>query len=379
MNAHASISGTTRHPGEGRGPVGNAEVMSVAPIAAAPQLGPGLRRESDDGLSVSEAIHDDTRIDVFVRAHPQATPFHLPTWSRAVERGCGQRARFLIAERDGAIVGYLPLTEMRSPLFGKALVSSGFAVDGGILGEGIEALAMAARGLGYPSIELRGGPAPTGWPVDTTSALGFARPLAADDEAELLAIPRKQRAEVRKALANDLEVITGGQELADEHYRIYAESVRNLGTPVFPRRLFREVLATMDADILTVRHQGHAVASVLSLYSNGTVYPYWGGGTEAARGLRANDRMYFALMSHARARGCTRFDFGRSKAGTGPAAFKKNWGFEGVPLAYAKWATGPAREVNPLNPKYALMVRTWKKLPLPIAMLVGPWISRGLG
>jgi FemAB-related protein (PEP-CTERM system-associated) len=332
-------------------------------------------------LAVREAgAGDDARIEAFVRTHPDATPFHLPAWSRAVERACGQTAHMLVAERDGVIVGYLPLTAMHSPLFGRALVSTGFGVDGGVLGEGTDELAAAARRLGYPSVELRGGHAPTGWAIDDTTYLGFARNLAADDEAELLAIPRKQRAEVRKALANDLKVVTGADPaLAREHHAIYAESVRNLGTPVFPRALFREMLTAMDADILTVRHQGRAVASVLSLYFNGTVYPYWGGGTAAARGLRANDLMYFALMRHARARGCARFDFGRSKAGTGPAAFKKNWGFVGVPLSYASWSEGAKREVNPLNPKYALMVRTWKRLPLPIANLVGPWISRGLG
>jgi FemAB-related protein (PEP-CTERM system-associated) len=324
---------------------------------------------------------DDAAITAFVAAHPASTPFHLPAWSRAVARGCGQRVRTLVAERGGTIVGVLPLTEVRSPLFGAALVSAGFAVDGGVLGEGDfapAAVALAER-LGIGSVELRGGALPAGWMRDDTTYVGFARDLAVEDDAELLAIPRKQRAEVRKALANPLEVVTGGVELADEHYRIYAESVRNLGTPVFPRALFRAVLETMDADILTVRHEGRAVASVLSLYHRGTVYPYWGGGTEAARGLRANDRMYFALMAHARARGATRFDFGRSKAGTGPAAFKKNWGFEGRPLAYAKWAKGEAREINPLDPKYALMVRTWQRLPLPVANLVGPWISRGLG
>ncbi|MFT3977202.1 MAG: FemAB family PEP-CTERM system-associated protein, partial [Sphingomonas bacterium] len=294
-------------------------------------------------------------------------------------RGCGQRARYLLAERDGAIAGVLPLTEMRSPLFGNALVSAGFAVDGGVLGEGGEALVAAARALGLPGIELRGGMAPDGWAVDDATYLGFTRPIAPDDEAELKAIPRKQRAEVRKALANELEVVTGGVERAGEHYAVYAESVRNLGTPVFPRALFRAVLETMEADVLTVRHRGRAEASVLSLYFNGTVYPYWGGGTAAARGLRANDMMYFALMAHARAKGCTRFDFGRSKAGTGPAAFKKNWGFEGAPLSYARWSEGEAREVNPLNPKYALMVKTWRRLPLPLANLIGPWISRGLG
>ena len=339
-------------------------------------------------IGIREATRADAEdIAAFVRACPDATPFHLPEWGAAVARGCGQRAHVLLAERgDGSLMGILPLTEVRSALFGRALVSSGFAVDGGILGAG-EAVAPLASGaralaerLGCPSVELRGGAHPTGWDVDAGSYLGFARDLAKDDEAELLAIPRKQRAEVRKALGNELEVVTGdSRTLGDEHYAIYAESVRNLGTPVFPRALFRAVLETMDADVLTVRHQGRAVASVLSLYWNGTVYPYWGGGTQAARGLRANDRMYFALMSHARARGCTRFDFGRSKRGTGPAAFKKNWGFEGVPLSYASWSAGGKREVNPLNPKYALMVRTWQKLPLPVANLVGPWISRGLG
>jgi FemAB-related protein (PEP-CTERM system-associated) len=325
------------------------------------------------------------RIAAFVRGAPGATPFHLPAWSLAVAEGCGQKPQYLVAESGGAIVGVLPLTEVRSALFGQALVSAGFAVDGGVLGQGTEPLASAAwalaERLGCPTLELRGGPAPEGWETNHDTYLGFARDLAADDEAELLAIPRKQRAEVRKALGFDLQVDTAPDLKA--HYAVYGESVRNLGTPVFPRKLFKAVLEAFgeDADILTVRHAGTPVASVLSLYFNGTVYPYWGGGTAAARGLRANDRMYFALMLHARSKGCTRFDFGRSKAGTGPAAFKKNWGFEPKPLAYAtRVAEGSAkREINPLNPRYALKIALWKRLPLGIANLVGPILARGLG
>jgi len=130
-----------------------------------------------------------------------------------------------------------------------------------------------------------------------------------------------------------------------------------------------------------VWHEEVPVASVLNLYAVGTVYPYWGGGTRAARALRANDHMYYALMSHARGRGCTRFDFGRSKAGTGPAAFKKNWGFEGVPMRYyRRTGTGQApREINPLSPRYRLQVALWQRLPLRVANLLGPMISRGLG
>ena len=341
--------------------------------------------ETPVGVREANLASETDRLEAFVRRTPGSTPFHLPAWSRAVERACGQRARYLVAEHaNGSIAGVLPLTEMRSALFGRSLVSAGFAVDGGVLGDAVEPLAAGAwalaREIGCPDVELRGGASPRDWTIDDSTYLGFARPLAADDESEMLAIPRKQRAEVRRALGFDLEVVAGATPaLLAEHHRVYAESVRNLGTPVFPAALFRAVAATMDADVLTVRHAGRPVASVLSLYYQGTVYPYWGGGTAAARGLRANDRMYFELMGHARARGCSRFDFGRSKAGTGAAAFKKNWGFAPEPLRYSRRSDGPARSVDPRNPKYATMVAAWKRLPLPVANLVGPWLSRGLG
>ncbi len=347
-----------------------------------------LRVADIDNIAVANAI------DRYVREHSAATPFHLTAWSRAVTRACGQTNHYLVAE-DGAgtIAGVLPLMAVHSPLFGRALVSSGFAVDGGVLAETPEiaaqligeALKLAER-LSCPTIELRGGQMPPGdgWHHDDTTYVGFARDLAGDDEAELLTIPRKQRAEVRRALGFDLTVETGtALRDRDAHYNVYAESVRNLGTPVFPRALFTAVLDAFgeEADILTVRHEGRAIASALSLYWRNTVMPYWGGGTADARTWRANDLMYFALMRHARARGCTRFDFGRSKAGTGPAAFKRNWGFEGVPLSYAKYgADGNAlRDINPLSPKYRLQVAAWQKLPLWLANRVGPMIARGLG
>jgi FemAB-related protein (PEP-CTERM system-associated) len=336
---------------------------------------------------------NEAAIAAFVRAHPEGTPFHLPAWLNAIEAGTGQRAHLLVAERAGRIEGVLPLTAIRSLLFGKAMVSSGFAVGGGVLAhDAAVASALLDAGwalageLGCPSLELRGGMLPVGdgWHHKTDSHAGFARPLAADDDAELKAIPRKQRAEVRKALAGDLtvEIGTGPADRA-AHYAVYAESVRNLGTPVFPKALFAAVLDRFgdDADILTVREGGMAVASVLSLYHNGTVMPYWGGGTQGARTVRANELMYFALMRHARGRGCTRFDFGRSKPGTGAFAYKKNWGFAPQPLAYAgRTADGAAaREVNPLSPKYRAQIALWKKLPLWLANRLGPPLARGLG
>ncbi|WP_288416069.1 FemAB family XrtA/PEP-CTERM system-associated protein [uncultured Novosphingobium sp.] len=334
-------------------------------------------------------------IESYVAGHPQGTPFHLPAWIAAVERGTGNRALVLLAERGaGAITGLLPLNEIHSPIFGRLLASTGFAVDGGLLlsdGEDGTALLAAAEKLAQshscPTIELRGGPVSDvrqGWALRTQSHCGFVRPLATDDDAQLTAIPRKQRAEVRKSLANDFAVTVGtGPEDRAAHYAVYAESVRNLGTPVFPRALFEAVLDGFgDAvDILTVRYEGRPIASVLSLYWRGAVMPYWGGGTWDARRLRANDRMYYELMLHARRRGCDRFDFGRSKTNSGAYHFKRNWGFEPEPLSYAVW-TAPGsdtRDADPTSAKHRAQIALWQKLPLPVANRLGPWIARGLG
>ena len=348
-------------------------------------------------LSVRVLDHQDAnelaRIEAFVAASAEATAFHRPAWVLAVSRACGHEWRYLLAENaSGDLQGILPLNLIHSALFGRALVSSGFAVGGGILAnndQAVQSLAEEAwrfaESHSFPSVELRGGPVPDQqWHNKQGIYAGFVNRLADDDESQLLAIPRKQRAEIRKGLANDLTVRVGvGDQDRADHYAVYAESVRNLGTPVFPKALFDEVLDAFgaDADILTVLHQGKPVASVLSLYHQQAVMPYWGGGTWDARRFRANDIMYYSLMNHARERGCKEFDFGRSKYGTGAFSFKKNWGFEPQLLSYAiRTADGEeARDVNPMSPKYKAKIVLWQRLPLPVANLVGPMIARGLG
>ena len=319
-----------------------------------------------------------------------ATPFHRPAWLRAVESGTGQSATGIIAERSGMLTGWLPLTEVQSPLFGRALVSSGFAVGGGPLAarqETVERMCVAASELAIrnscPTIELRSEHSPAGWDRISDKHCGFITDLADVDDAQLLAIPRKQRAEVRKGLKNDLTTTTGSLE-SDRaaHYAVYCASVHNLGTPVFPRALFDSVLKEFgeNADILTVWDDGTPVASVLSLYHAGMVMPYWGGGTFAARHLRANEVMYYELMLHARLKGCSRFDFGRSKTGSGPYNYKKNWGFEPEPLTYASWTAPGAekRNIDPTDDSYSRKIELWKRLPLSLANILGPPIAKGL-
>jgi FemAB-related protein (PEP-CTERM system-associated) len=327
--------------------------------------------------------------DAYVQRHPQATGLHLAAWGLAIAKTFGHPLQYLLAEQGTEVVGLLPLIHVRSRLFGSSLSSTPFAVYGGPLADEAtahealdeEAWAIAQR-LGVGALEYRNRTRQRpDWAVKDSTYATFSRPLSPDSETNLKAIPRKQRAEVRKSLERDLAVAIDRD--VDRHYAVYARSVRDLGTPVFPKSLFVNLMEAYgeNADIVTVSHDGAPIASVLSFYFRGAVMPYYGGGTAAAGPQLGYFRLYWSLMEHAAKRGCTTYDFGRSKYGTGAFDFKKNWGFEPQPLTYEyRLAPGQAMpDLNPNNPKYKTMIEVWRRLPLPVANALGPMLSRSLG
>ncbi len=332
--------------------------------------------------------------DAFVEAHADGTFCHRSGWKTVIEEGAGHESPFLLAEQDGAIVGVLPLTIRRSMLFGRQAISTMFGVYGGPLAvsdEAYDALDAEAWKLateaGCDILEYRTVTArhhdDAGWSIVKGKAATFIRDLApGDEQALLLQIPRKQRAVVRKSLEKDL--VSDWNSSVDEFYKLYAYSVHGLGTPVFPKRLFAAFKAVFGDDVLIqiIRDsEGTGVASLMSFCTRDTVLPFYAGGSARARALAAHDFMYFDLMKQAVASGRTKFDFGRSKVGTGPYSFKKNWGFEPTPLEYEYRLADGAEvpDMSPQNRKFSLMIAAWKRLPLGIANLIGPPISRHLG
>jgi FemAB-related protein (PEP-CTERM system-associated) len=357
-------------------PIGNASTLDVE--AAAP-----------DAVRVRELQPVDfSRWDEFVSGCPEATFFHRAGWKTVIERAFGHRTRFLYAEAGGQIEGVLPLAEVSSVLFGHALVSLPFCVYGGIaarserarrlLDEAAGALAEKWRvdHLEYRSLT----PLHPEW-THTDLYVTFRKAIDPDVEHNLNEIPRKQRAMVRKGIKARLksEIDKG----VERFFAAYAQSVHRLGTPVFSRRYFqtlREVFGP-DCEVLTVTRDGGLVASVMSFYFRDEVLPYYGGGTDQAREVAGNDFMYWELMRRACERGIRVFDYGRSKRGTGSFDFKKNWGFEPQALHYEYQLIRGKRvpELNPLNPKYRLLIRLWQRLPLALANRIGPLIARNLG
>ena len=329
-----------------------------------------------------------TEWDSFVEKHPKATFFHKVGWKGAVERAFGHAMPYLFAEDEEEIVGILPLGHIRSRLFGNALISNPFCVYGGAVAdqEDIrEKLEEYAVQLAHESavdyLELRNCTrGRISRPVKSLYVT-FRKELDPEVERNLAAVPRKQRAMIRKGFSNGLvSVLDSG---VDRFFMAYSESVRNLGTPVFPKRFFlclKEIFGK-DCEILTVEYQGRVVSSVMNFYFRNEVLPYYGGGTAEARDLKANDFMYWEVMRRAVERGVRIFDYGRSKEGTGSYHFKTHWGFEPEPLPYeyelVKAKAMP--DINPLNPKFRFFVAAWKRLPLPVSRIVGPWISRNLG
>ncbi len=331
--------------------------------------------------------------DEFVRATETATFFHRAAWEGVIRAVFGHATHYAFAEQDGAIVGVLPLARMKTFLFGDVLASTPFCVYGGMAAVTPEAEAALEahaidlqKKLGAPALEFRRiGAEDEGWLGRPPLYYTFRKTivLTGDDEKDMARnIPRKQRAEVRKGFKRGLTSVSNSD--TDTLHRVYAESVRNLGSPVFPRRYFRALADSFpgEHDVTTVLHEGVPVASVLNFHFRGEVLPYYGGGTVAARHLSANEVMYWEVMRRAgNERGATRFDFGRSKAGTGAFDYKKNWGFEPEQLHYCyRLAPGAAiPENNPNNPKYRLFITMWKRLPVPVANVLGPPLVRGLG
>jgi FemAB-related protein (PEP-CTERM system-associated) len=327
--------------------------------------------------------------DAFVFSCPQATFFHRIGWREIFETVFKHRTHYLIARSGEQIVGVLPLVRVRSLLFGDALTSLPFAVYGGVAvidAAATGALHQAAidlgRELGVQHLELRNRETlEPGWPHQDLYVT-FRKKLLPEVEANMLAIPRKQRAVVRKGiqrnLRSEIDADTG------RFFGLYADNQHRHGTPPHSRRYFEALRRVFgdDCEVLTaVTPEGKAVASVMSFYFRDEVLPYYAGDVVEARGLSANDFKYWELMRRACERGIKVFDYGRSKLETGSFDFKRNWGFEPAALHYEYQLFGreSVPQNNPTNPKYRAAIDIWRRLPRSVVNAIGPALARHLG
>lgn len=326
----------------------------------------------------------------YVAERPAATLFHDHRWLEAVAEAYGFKGFHLYAERAGRLCGVLPLTLVSSPLLGRSLISTAFGVGGGIVADDEQSVAALGRQaldlgrkLGVNYVELRGGPSPgEGWAEKAGVYETFEKEMPDDVEKIRDWLPRNRRAEVKKSLRIDEanEDSFRLDQRVDDFYGVYSAALRNLGTPAMPKRFLRLLKEKFgdDADIALVERHGEPVAGLFSFWRRDRVMPYYIGGGDVGRSMRAYDYLYYSLMRRAVARGITLFDFGRSKVGSTHSATKSYWGFEARPVLHhvALIRAKELPNVNPNNPKFTRFVEIWKKLPLPVANFLGPLAAR---
>ncbi len=326
--------------------------------------------------------------DNYIKSHLEGTFFHLSGWKKIMEKSFSFNCPYLVAEANQKIVGLLPLVEVKSFLFGHSLTSLPFCVFGGALADTPEIKTALekkacdiAEELGVDYLELRYKTEQKNDFLVKSVHSYFTTELNDGHDEILLSIKKKQRAVVRHSLKNELTVDVNKD--INDFYHIYSTSVRNLGTPVFSKKYMQNILTEFPdcSDILAVSHNGKTISSVMNFYYKDQVLPYYGGGTVEARHLKSNDHMYYKLMCHAFDRGCKLFDFGRSKNDSGPYKYKKTWGMEPQPIFhyYHLVKATELPNLSPNNPKYALFIKLWQKLPLKVSQIIGPFLSKYLG
>ena len=352
----------------------------MSAIAAAPAAA--------GAVVVDEAAHGGAW-DAYVRAHPDATLYHQWAWRETFERAFGHRSLYLMARRDGQVAGVLPLVLLASRLFGRFMVSLPFVNYGGVLADDpeveaalLEAASAHAAALGASHIELRHRTRRFDALPAKQHKVAMLMRLEASEAAAWAALDRKVRNQVRKAERSELTAGHGGAELLPDFYDVFARNMRDLGTPVYGRAFFEEVLAGFAdaARVFVVRHGTRPVAAAVSLTHGDTIEVPWAGSLTEYRPRCPNNLLYWSVITCAVRDGLRVLDFGRSTPGEGTYHFKRQWGAVAEPLwwEYRLLDRTTLPDQSPRNPRYRTAIAVWKRLPLGVTRRLGPHIVRSI-
>jgi FemAB-related protein (PEP-CTERM system-associated) len=340
-------------------------------------------------IFLANTEQDAQRWREFVDGHPESSNYHRWGWKEVIERGLRWPTFYLMAENQGRIVGILPLVWQRSWMFGSFLTSIPFFNYGGVLAESddaeqalVQESIVLARRLGVKYLELRHRrERPLGLPVKT-SKVAVELVVEPDEEKMLKSLRKETRNLVRKALKLGLSAKICGQEALDDFYGVFAQNMRDLGTPVYSKSFLREIWRVFPADtyICLVRHQNEVIAASFMTGFRDTLEVIWGCSLRKYLPMAPNMLLYWRMLRFAAEKGFRVFDFGRSTAGSGPHRFKLQWSSQEVPLYWHYWLSKGDHlpELNPDNPKYRMAIWLWRRLPLAITKWIGPRLARCL-
>lgn len=326
----------------------------------------------------------------YVEKSNLSTFYHNIAWKDVIEKSFGHKTYYLLSENNhGVIVGISPLVYLNSLLFGSYIVSMPYFNYGGICADNDiiydqllkESIQIAVR-KNVKHIEFR----------DTkhfniklpvkTSKVSMRLELPSSSEKLWKSFPCKLRSQIRRPQKEGMYVKVGREDELDSFYNVFSINMRDLGTPVYPKRFFRNILEYFSKTvwICTVYKAEEPVASGFLAGFKETLEIPWASSVGKYNRYSPNMILYWSSMEFACKNGYSVFDFGRSTPGEGTYNFKKQWGARPVQLYWHYWLKNgiPLPELNPKNPKYQTAIKIWKKLPVSLTKLIGPYIVKNL-
>ncbi len=342
----------------------------------------------DQAISITSDA-GPARWDAFVDRQQTASTYHLSVWTTIIERAFGHETCRLAAECEGDIVGVLPLVFFDSWLFGRFAVSMPYFNYGGMLAASpevrrslLDAAVRETERRGGTYIELRHTSRLCLELLNKSHKVAMVLPLAESVDEQWQRLDRKLRNQIRKAEKSGVRVTQGGAELIDTFYAIFARNMRDLGTPVYSRRLFEEVMQQLpDSTRIFCAWAGDTpVGASLVVWHGNRIEVPWASSLREFNPLCANVAVYWEMLKFAIERGCPRFDFGRSTPNEGTFHFKRQWGAEAHPVVWEYWLAKNRSlpDLSPKNPTFSLATSLWSKLPVPVTRVIGPPIVRNI-
>jgi FemAB-related protein (PEP-CTERM system-associated) len=339
-----------------------------------------------DAACLAEAL---ARTEGLYTEPPQLALSRLPQWLTILEKGLGHRPILITAERAGTVEGALPLVLLKSPFFGRFLVSLPYVNTAGVMAtaEASHALVDAAVALADEHdvrfLELRHEETVEHKALchQLTHKVHMRLPLPSTPAALWDGLKSKLRSQVKSCLKRNFQVDWGTQDQLDAYYDVFCRNMRDLGTPVYSCRLFASILDAFpnQAELCIVKHDGRTMAAALLLHGRGVTEVPSASSLRHYNSMGANMAMYWHLLERAVLRGQQVFDFGRSTLNSGTYDFKKQWGPVVTPAVWQYYIRhGEVGQMRPETGRYGTMIRVWRKLPVWLTRLVGPLIVRGI-
>jgi len=325
----------------------------------------------------------------YLKESKSATIYHMAEWRNLIKKTFGHESYYFYATDENEIVkGILPLVRLNSKLFGDFIVSMPYFNYGGAIADHPEienmlmtAAAELASKLNVTHIEFRDDISRENYPV-RTDKVNMVLSLPTDKEELWNNFTPKLRAQIKRPQRENPGISHGHIELLDDFYAVFARNMRDLGTPVYDKSFFSNILESFQDQscIFTIKIGKKPIAAAFLLGYGNTLEIPWASTLREYNHLGINMLMYWEILSYAIENNFNYFDFGRSSKESGTYRFKKQWGAEPKQSYWHYWLPtgGTMPSLNPNNPKFKLVIGLWKRLPLFITNIIGPKIVKNL-